>query len=113
MHSLNAEERRTAAVSVYDSHQTWGRPDRGIQLFGEAREASGAMARDAERIYVRRFPGYRGSEFGGYGFYRFRPRRLKLFDEDALGSGVFVTASLRDGRPSWVRTEVYVTRTED
>ena len=41
------------------------------------------------------FSGYRGSEFGGYRFYRFRPRRLKVFDERALGSGVFVTAWVR------------------
>ena len=34
---------------------------------------------------------YDGSA-GGYRLYRFRPRRIKIFDERTLGAGVFVTA---------------------
>lgn len=104
-HSRNLQTRSTAAVAVYDSHQSWGRPDRGIQLFGTAREAAGAMARDAERLYETRFPAY-GPELS-YRFYRFRPNQLKLFDEGVLGPGVFVTASVRNGQLSWARTEIY------
>src|SRR5438093_14962 len=33
-HSANLVANRSAAVTIYDSHQVWGRPDRGIQLFG-------------------------------------------------------------------------------
>jgi len=93
--------------AVYDSNQSWGKPDRGIQLFGTAREVVGSAARDAERTYAKRFPGYRESEFSAYRFYRFRPRRLKLFDERALGTGVFVTASVTRGRLARTRTEIY------
>lgn len=109
-HSSNVRARASVAVAVYDSNQSWGKPDRGIQLFGTALEVVGSAARDAERTYAKRFPGYRESEFSAYRFYRFyrfRPRRLKLFDERALGTGVFVTASVTRGRLAWTRTEIY------
>jgi hypothetical protein len=32
---------------------------------------------------------------------------MKIFDEAALGGGVFVTAAVRNGRVAWKRTEVY------
>src|SRR5260370_31549135 len=40
-HSRNLLANPSAAVTVYDSHQTWGRPDRGIQLFGTAGSGGG------------------------------------------------------------------------
>jgi hypothetical protein len=46
-------------------------------------------------------------DLSAYSFYRFRPRRMKLFDEAELGAGVFVTATVRSGRVVWERTEVY------
>jgi uncharacterized protein YhbP (UPF0306 family) len=107
MHSSNVRTRRTVAVAVYDSHQTWGNPDRGIQLTGTAQEVLGRAADDAEKVYVARFPEYRGSDSAGYRFYRFRPHRLKLFDERELGAGVFVTARVSRGEVSWERTEIY------
>jgi uncharacterized protein YhbP (UPF0306 family) len=106
-HSRNLRFRSATAVSVYDSTQSWSDPDRGIQLFGAAREVVGAAAREAAHIYANRFPDYRGLESGDYHFYLFRPNRLKLTNEQALGSGVFVTARVRGGRLSWLRTEVY------
>jgi len=107
-HSRNVRTKTTVAVAVYDSNQSWGKPDQGIQLFGSAREAVGAAARDAEKIYARRFPEYEHANFSAYRFYRFRPRRAKLFDERALGAGVFVTARIsRGGRIAWERTEIY------
>jgi uncharacterized protein YhbP (UPF0306 family) len=100
-HSRNLAANASAAVAVYESTQTWGEPDRGIQLFGSAREAGGAAA----QIYARRFPGY---EPGTYRCYELRPRRMKLFDERALGPGTFVSARVaRDGSVTWERTEVY------
>jgi uncharacterized protein YhbP (UPF0306 family) len=108
-HSGNVRTRRSVAVAVYDSHQTWGDPDRGIQLMGTARELLGRAADDAERVYVGRFPEYRDSDSVGYHFYRFRPRRLKLFDERVLGAGVFVTARVSRGEITWERTEIYPT----
>jgi uncharacterized protein YhbP (UPF0306 family) len=106
-HSRNLNSNASVAIYVYDSHQSWGNPDRGIQLFGSAWELVGPAALDAERIYARRFPEYR-EDFGAYRFYRFRPRRAKLFDEPALGAGVFVTARIgKGGRIAWERTEIY------
>jgi uncharacterized protein YhbP (UPF0306 family) len=110
-HSRNLRANPSVAVAVYDSAQTWGKPDRGIQLFGAAGEAVGAAAREAERAYARRFPPYAGEEFGEYRFYRFRPRRVRLFDEQGLGAGAFVTARVRrGGQVAWERTEIYQAR---
>ncbi len=107
-HSRNIRANDTVAVAVYNSSQVWGKADRGIQLFGSAREAEGVDVQDAENLYVKRFPDYRPGDLSAYRFYRFRPRRLKLFDERVLGSGVFVTASIAgERRLAWERTEIY------
>ena len=103
-HSSNLRANPSVAIAVYDSGQTWGKPDRGIQVFGDAR-AGGA---DAEEIYANRFPDYRDSSLDAYRFYELVPRRLKLFDERALGAGTFVTARARSrGHLEWERTEIY------
>src|ERR687887_2500648 len=81
-HSRNLRANPSVAIAVYDSGQTWGKPDRGIQLFGEAR----ACSEDAEAVYAARFARYEPEEFGSYRFYELVPRRVKLFDERALGS---------------------------
>ena len=107
-HSRNVRANASVAVAVYDSSQTWGEADRGIQLFGSAREESAAAPPDAASIYANRFPRYADGGFGAYRFYRLRPQRVKLFDERSLGAGVFVTASVdRRGRMRWQRTEIY------
>ena len=107
LHSRNLETNRTVAIAVYDSRQVWGRPDRGIQLFGSARASAG---RHAEEVYAARFPAYRTGELDAYRFYLFRPRRVKLFHERALGTGRFVTARVgRGGALVWERTEIYRT----
>jgi uncharacterized protein YhbP (UPF0306 family) len=109
-HSRNLRTNPSTAVAVHDSNQVWGKPDRGIQLFGSAREAAGALARRAESEYEARFPAYAGSDVSANVFYRFRAARVKLFDEEALGSGVFVTARVgRGGRLDLDATEIYVT----
>lgn len=110
-HSRNLVSHAGAAIAVYDSTQVWGEPDRGIQLFGSARGVAGPAAKDTERVYAKRFPAYGHTDLSAYRFYRFRPRRVKLFDERALGVGVFVTAAVRGGgRLAWKRTEIYVER---
>lgn len=107
-HSLNLRSSRTASVAVFDSHQTWGGDDRGIQLFGSAAQGVGAAAAYAKRTYARRFPRYVPDENNAYFPYRFRPRRMKLFDEMTLGAGVFVTANVtQKGDVTWERTEIY------
>jgi uncharacterized protein YhbP (UPF0306 family) len=106
-HSRNLEASPTAAIAVYDSSQSWGEPDRGLQLFGSAREVGSSARREAERDYGKRFPQFAKAGSGELRFYRFRPSRLKLFDERTLGAGVFVTATVaRGGRVAWEQTEI-------
>jgi uncharacterized protein YhbP (UPF0306 family) len=107
-HSRHVDTDGTAAVAVYDSHQSWGKPDRGLQLFGSAHEAKGATAAEAETVYANRFRDYHSRVLSAYRFYVFHPFRLKVFDERELGTGRFVVASVDDGgRLSWEATEIY------
>jgi len=106
-HSRNIRANPSVAVAVYSSDQRWGRPDRGIQLFGTALDLDRSEAGDAETLYAARFPAYDRAEMGGYSFYRFRPRRIKLFDERELGAGVFVTARISGRGVVWERTDIY------
>lgn len=107
-HSRNIRANPSVAVGVYRSTQTWGGADHGIQIFGSARELRGRSAHAAERLYADRFRAYSG-DVGAYRFYRLRPRRLKLFDEHALGGATFVTVAVGPaGRLRWLRTETYV-----
>jgi uncharacterized protein YhbP (UPF0306 family) len=100
-HSRNLRTNPSAAVAVYDSRQSWGKADRGIQLFGDTR----AGGSDAEAIYAARFRAYEPRE--SYRFYELVPSRVKLFDERALGTATFVTARVRGGKLAWEQTEVY------
>jgi uncharacterized protein YhbP (UPF0306 family) len=107
-HSRHLRANASVAIAVYESTQSWGQPDRGIQLFGSAHELTADSARDARRIYANRFPDYGESELGAYLPYEFRPSRMKLFDERALGAAAFVTARVgRNGDVTWERTEIY------
>jgi uncharacterized protein YhbP (UPF0306 family) len=108
-HSRNLRRRPSIAIAVYDSAQKWGGSDRGIQVFGTARELTGRSASDAERAYGRRFRSYSRDELSAYRLYRLRPLRLKLFHERELGGATFVTARVtRRGVLKWERTESYV-----
>lgn len=106
IHSRNLAKNRSAAITVYDSRQTWGRPDRGIQLFGTGGEVKGTQAREAERVYAKRFHSYGGLD-DSLRLYRFRPRTVKLFDERALAGGTLVTARVTPKGLAWLRTEVW------
>jgi uncharacterized protein YhbP (UPF0306 family) len=111
-HSRNIRGHPAVAIAVYDSSQTWGGSDRGIQLFGTARETKGRAADDADRLYGRRFKLYSRDDSDDYRLYLFRPRTVKLFHERKLGGATFVTAKVaRDGRLAWERTESYVSAT--
>jgi uncharacterized protein YhbP (UPF0306 family) len=107
-HSRNLRANASVAIAVFDSTQTWGTPDRGIQLFGSARHAQEADADAAAAVYAARFPKFRAADFGDYSLYVFQPRRLKLFDERELGAGTFVTARVdQAGGLVWQRTDIY------
>jgi uncharacterized protein YhbP (UPF0306 family) len=106
-HSRNLLANPSAAVTIYDSNQTWGLPDRGIQLFGTAAPVSGRAAGDAQRAYSARFPSHDPSAADSYPYYRFRPREVKLFYERVLGEGTLVTARVSKKGLAWARTEVF------
>ena len=107
-HSRNIEVSGTAAIAVFDSRQTWGDLDRGIQLFGAARRLRGRPADEARVLYAKRFREARDLDNEAYRYYTLRTRRMKLFDERKLGGATFVTARIgADGRPVWERTERY------
>jgi uncharacterized protein YhbP (UPF0306 family) len=108
-HCRNLRRNPTMAMAVFRSTQTWSGPDRGVQLFGTGREATGRIATEAEQCYGRRFRLYeswvRGAGIGekeadrlrSYRFYRFRPGRVKILDEREFGSAVFVLATIERG----------------
>ena len=53
-HSKNLSANATAAIAVCDSGQMWAEPDRGIQLFGSAKEVTDPAVDDAQALYGRR-----------------------------------------------------------
>ena len=106
-HSRNVRANPSTAVAVFRSTQSWGGSDRGIQLFGRARELRGRGALEAETLYAARFRAYDG-DLTAYRLYRLRTTRMKLFDERVLGGGTFVTVAVWGGHIRWLRTESYV-----
>ena len=104
VHSRNLERDSTAAITIYDSHQVMGHPDRGIQLFGRARAAAGKAKEEATRVYVRRF----GVDPSGYVPYVFGAGTVKLFDERSLSPAMLVTARVTPEGLVWSKTEVWV-----
>ena len=106
IHSRNLARNSSAAVTIFDSHQTWGKPDRGIQLLGTARVTAGKAALEARRVYGRRFRDY-DADADDLPAYRFRPRTVKLFDERAIAGGTLVTARVTPNGLAWTKTEVW------
>lgn len=100
VHCRNLVANPSMAMTVFDSSQAWGNPDRGLQLFGNCQEAQGRQITKAERVYSERFLEYArqfalpASRLRSYRFYRLVPRRVKVFDEREFGPGVFVVASV-------------------
>jgi hypothetical protein len=82
-HSRNIRVRPSTAIAVYDSHQVWGRPDRGIQLLDRRVNPSKEIAY-AESLYAARFPGYATPDLRAYRLYRFRTERLKVLTKPCL-----------------------------
>jgi len=106
LHSRNLVKSASAAVTVYASNQVWGRPDRGIQLFGRAGVAAGRAAQEARHLYGRRFRDY-DVDGDSLPVYRFQPRSMKLFDERSLAPGTLVTARVTPEGLAWSKTEVW------
>jgi uncharacterized protein YhbP (UPF0306 family) len=99
-HARNVRTNRSAAAAVFSSAQTWGGPDRGVQLFGSCALVSQARARMAAATYAARFPAYlHRPSSASLRFYRLRPTALKLLDEREFGDAVFIEARLRPSPP--------------
>ena len=102
LHCQNLRTNPSMAVTIFDSSQTWGHADRGLQFFGRCSEAQGEYATQAELLYGKRFQAFaawkaaqRPGHLFRYHFYRFVPREVKILDEGEFGGGVFVSATLR------------------
>ncbi len=102
VHCRNLARNSSAAITVFSPSQTWGGPDRGVQLFGNCREAKGARWLKAERLYGDRFPLYTkwrtnlqpGDPGQGLRFYHFMATSLKILDEKTLGDGLLCRAEV-------------------
>ena len=105
-HAQNLAGNSSMALAVYDSAQIWGKPDRGLQLFGTCRLVSGAGAMEGGRVYGRRFPGFTDwtnsmveeKTSSRICAFRFDPYSATLFDERIFGGGVFVNIPLKSIR---------------
>jgi uncharacterized protein YhbP (UPF0306 family) len=105
LHCLNLLANPAMALTVTAPEPRWDRPDAGVQLFGTAAQTDGAGVREAEASYARRFAAYaawraalRAGDAGQeYRLYRFEVASIKVLDEENLGDGVFVVASLVAG----------------
>jgi uncharacterized protein YhbP (UPF0306 family) len=106
IHSKNLLRNHSAAITVYDSKQTWGKPDRGMQLFGRAGVVTGTAAGEAASAYAKRFKDF-DADSSDLPYYRFRPREVKLFDERNLDGGTLVSARVTQTGVTWLKTEVW------
>jgi uncharacterized protein YhbP (UPF0306 family) len=100
VHCRNILSNSSMALAIFSSNQTWGNPDRGLQLFGMCKQATGREASRADKLYSKRFTEYTAwktdlaSDTLGrdYQLYRFVTTGLKVFDERKFGAGIFVVA---------------------
>jgi uncharacterized protein YhbP (UPF0306 family) len=93
------------AVAVFDSHQAWGEPHAGLQLFGTGRAADDRDVRPA-KLYGARFPRYREFLDGRLQgrptstspavlkLYRFVPQTLRILDEWEFGEDISISAAI-------------------
>ena len=99
VHCQNVSRFPQTAVAVFDSHQPWGAPHRGLQLFGDSALAEGVTENAARGLYSSRFPAYAGlsGRLSHLRFYGFTPASVKILDEGEFGEEVFVVAEIIRG----------------
>ena len=103
LHCQNIVSNPSMALAIFSSNQTWGSPDRGLQLLGMCKQVAGREVSKADKLYSKRFTEYAtwkanlASDTLGldYRFYRFVTAELKVFDEKELGAGIFVVARVK------------------
>lgn len=103
IHCTNIAHNANIAMAICDSHQPWGEPLRGLQLFGSCHpgtiaESAKALLTHAARFHA--FGDYMSAlspierEGSSYRFYVFMPSSVKIFDEARFGEETFVTATV-------------------
>ena len=103
LHCQNIVSNPSMALAIFSSNQTWGSPDRGLQLLGMCKQVAGREAIKADKLYSKRFTEYAtwkanlaSNTLGlDYQFYRFVTAELKVFDEKEFGAGIFVMARVK------------------
>lgn len=102
-HSVNVKSNPSVAVAVYDSHQLWDEPKRGLQLFGECQLAQGKKLAESFMLYAQRFSGLKKwvqhaddilNNVIESRFYVITVNSIKIFDEPQLGSEVWVSVQV-------------------
>ena len=106
VHGRNLSRVPQVAIAVFDSHQLWGDPHTGLQLFGTGALADPDASSQARQLYAARFPRYQevllapsdgqpsSSTFRGLKFHRFVPQRVQILDEWEFGEEVFIAATV-------------------
>jgi hypothetical protein len=105
-HCRNLAQVGHTAVVVCDSHQEWGEPHAGLQLYGTGGPVPPAHTERVRASYAARFSRYsdfvaRAGEavdlatgFASLRFYLFVPTWMKILDEREFGDEVYVTAKV-------------------
>jgi|ERR1022692_234053 uncharacterized protein YhbP (UPF0306 family) len=103
IHSQNIARSPKIAIAVFDTHQPWGEPVRGLQLFGDCHLANALESAMALKTHAARFHAYGDymralspleRDKSPYRFYLFRPTTLKIADEAEFGEECFITADI-------------------
>lgn len=101
-HGINLAANPAAAICIFDSHQKWGGPLRGVQLFGTMQLTSGVGAVRAFGNYAKRFAGLLASakaypDLEGVTdsrFFVFSPETVKVLDEPRFGHRKYLTSQI-------------------
>jgi uncharacterized protein YhbP (UPF0306 family) len=122
LHCRNLLVNPSMAMAIFDSHQRWDAPGRGIQLIGTCYRARGKQAQRAAQFYEDRFPAFvrwmngrtaadrrREALLRAYALYRFLPTRVKILDEAEFGGAAFVIAAIHRSRSTSRRARAHLT----
>ena len=96
VHCQNVSSSPQMAMTVFDSHQSWGELGKGLQLFGNCVLAKEVIEDKAREHYSIRFPRYEEflDRLSHLHFYRFTPAAIKILDEEEFGDEVLVMAEI-------------------
>jgi hypothetical protein len=106
-HCRNLTHVPQMAVTVFDSHQQWGQPHAGLQLFGSGGRVPPAHLERARACYAARFEEYfdlaiRAGEASaaparprGLELYGFAPTRVKILNELEFGDETYISAEIQ------------------